>query len=157
MSQNLTDLITKTLGVVQSAPVAYPAKASSVGWGPSRPTPLYQFSIDVSRPEYGTAYVTAADASDAFDNVTSADINWNNCGDVDWDSSTVEQVEDIPDNQDELDEWDDQYGTKYTYSGHPMCSECENELPHSQLTTDPDDANCWLCSECLPSTTATNE
>jgi hypothetical protein len=147
MSQNLQDLITKTLGVVPAhAPLAAPAAPKShSGWAPARPTPMYEFRVDVSRSEYGSVYVTAADASDAYDSADSGDISWDDYGDINW--GDTEQQSDDPVNQDELDEWDDQYDNKYDTDGEPKCSDCQTCYKASELTPNDDD-DAWYCADC---------
>lgn len=147
MSQNLQDLITKTLGVVHTAPAAPKFAASAV---PERPEPEYEFRISVYRNEYGSAYIRATSADAAFDQASSDDIQWDDCGDIQWDGADTEQVDDEPVNQDELDDWDDKYGNKYTAEGTPKCSGCnwETSNPTQKLRLNPDDDNEWFCEDC---------
>lgn len=145
MSDNLQDLITKTLGVVHTAPAAPKFASSAV---PERPEPEYEFRISVYRNEYGSAYIRATSAHAAFDLVSSDDVNWDDCGDIEWDGADTEQMEDDPVNQDELDAWDEKYGSKYTHDGSPKCSGCEDEMSEKKLKQSPNDDNEWFCEDC---------
>jgi hypothetical protein len=145
MSENLQDLITKTLGVVPTAPISAP-KAPVKHYGiPDRPTPRYEYRVSVSRTEYGTAYVTAASDDDVYDAVY--EVDWIDSGDESYDD--YELVDDEPVNLGALEEWDSQYGHKYDHDSDPKCTNCEDNYPLSSLHVDPDDAReSWYCASC---------
>lgn len=147
MSQNLQDLITKTLGVVHTAPAAPKFASSAV---PERPEPEYEFRISVYRSEYGSAYIRATSAGAAFDLVGSDDISWEDYGDVNWEDACTEQVDDDPVNLKDIEEWDEKYGDKYSHDGTPKCSGCgwETSFPQQELTLNPDDDTEWFCKDC---------
>lgn len=148
MSQNLQDLITKTLGVVQTAPAATAPAAPKFASSPERPEPQYEFRISVVRLEYGGAVITASSPKEAFDLAGSEDIDWYKTGDTDWDSADTEQISNHPVNQDEIDEWDDKYGRKYTADGDPKCTACDEEMSENKLRPSPLDDNEWFCDDC---------
>jgi hypothetical protein len=145
MSDNLQDLITKTLGVVHTAPAAPKFASSAV---PERPEPEYEFRISVYRSEYGSAYIRATSADAAFDQASSDDIQWDDCGEIQWDGADTEQMDDEPVNQQEIDEWDDKYGRKYTSEGTPKCTACDDEMSEKKLRQSPNDDNEWFCDDC---------
>lgn len=161
MTQNLSDIIAAKLGMVEpvvTMPKASPVSSSSgkttTGWAPPRPVPLYSFRVEVSRNEYGVTYVTAATAEDAA--MQWDEVDWCDCGDAEVDS--VEQDTNEPDNEDELEAWDCEYGSKHGTDGSPKCSSCEDEFSSSvYLTQDPKDDHAWYCDDCCPNHITTED
>lgn len=145
-TNDLQALITATLGVEPTAPVVQ-YKTKQV---PSRPEPLYEFDVSFSKYESGSATVQATGNDDAWSQANDIgydEICWSE--DPEVDTNDISKLSDTPTNQDELDEWDEQYGGKYDHDGDPICSECEDSCPLEMLTDDPDDASRWLCKDCL--------
>lgn len=150
MSDNLQDLIARSLGVVPQAPAAtaYTPSPKKLGAVPPKPEPQYEYRISVSRQEYGSVYITSTSTDSAFDEATADDIQWDDCGDIDWDASEVEQTSYTPENQSEIDDWEASYGTKYTDDGEPKCSDCGYEYAVNDLKLNPTDDNEWFCTDC---------
>jgi len=149
---NLNDDIQKILGV---APAPPPVPVFSYkppqyeDWCPQRPTPKYQYTVDVYSSRYASVTVEAADKSDARDLAWAYD-DWD-WEDGDMDISNVELDDKTPVNQSDLDDWDEEYGQMYTEDGEPMCSECNDAFGSAtELTPDADDHNRWYCATCAP-------
>lgn len=138
-------------------PIQYAAAASVATKVavPERPTPLYEFDVRVSRNEYGSATIIAADADDASMQLSYTDIDWYDSGDYVIDDITQDGL--TPHNQDELDEWDENYAAKYTHDGYPKCSHCDEETAFGDLRDDPNDDTQWLCPECHLSSLSDHE
>lgn len=138
--------IAAALGVKPGAVPAPPAPKAPATTAPSRPEPVYEFTLDVCRYEYGSVTVNATSVSDATSNYDDTDIYWSDYGDIEvnnWEKS------DEPTNQDDLDEWDWQYGTRFDHDGDPKCSECLDCCAAEDLTTDPADDERWYCAGCF--------
>lgn len=144
---SLESHLSTILGVVEPPRVAAASRAESV---PERPQPLYEYRITVYRHEYGTAFITATNASDALDQCQSEDIDWSESGDIEWHGADTEQESDEPVNRDDIEAWDDQYGNRYDAEGDPKCSNCDSNYPADKLAIDPDDSNAWYCCDCAP-------
>lgn len=145
---NLSHDISTLLGL-HAAPVAAPTPRTRTDTVPERPVPLYEYRLDATRSEYGVAYVQAADPSDAYDQAYDADIDWHDCGDTEFDNA--EKQSDDPSNQDDIDEWDEEYGTRYDHDGDPKCSDCENSYSSADALTMPEGVtDAWYCDVCLP-------
>jgi hypothetical protein len=112
---DLTNTLMATLGVTPTpTPVVRPP-APAV---PPRPEPLYEFSVEVHRTEYGSATIQATSKQDVYNQMWDVDFHWYDCGDTD--TSDVTQESDEPSNQHEIDEWDELYAEEYDYDGHPL-------------------------------------
>lgn len=141
--------ISKILGVVpQPKPVPTPTTSVSAS-APARPEPLYRYTIDVSRTEYGSITVDATDKAHARDIAWGEVIEWTDYSD-DVEYNDVQRDDDAPTNQDELDEWDAEYGNKYTEYGEPMCSSCCESYEEDELTEDKQTSSAWYCCHCAP-------
>lgn len=134
--------------VAAAAPITSPFSKNKNSWAPPRPAELYEYRVDVTRSEYGSAFITAESADSAFEQVSSGDIDWNDSGDIDWDSANTERSGDEPANQDELDEWDAKFGNKFDIDGEPKCSDCEDNFRAEDLVQDPGDSHAWYCDSC---------
>lgn len=150
----LNDHIQQLLGVVPPppAPKTTPSVVSvgKSSWAPERPTPLFSFTISVSRTEYGSVSINAASASEAYDEAALDDVYWYDCGSADWGDAELDSHD--PVNQNDLDEWDEEYGDRFDTDGQPKCSDCGDCFDDvSDLTPDPDcPTSRWLCKDCLP-------
>jgi hypothetical protein len=97
----------KTMTQKQLADVIAEKLGMSTQPSPPRPEPRYEYTVNVYRTQYGTVTVTAKDEFEALKLAYQADVFWYDCGKEEF--GDLEEV-DGPVNQDELDEWDEQYG-----------------------------------------------
>lgn len=141
--------IQKILGVVPPPPppAPEPKKMNWKDWAPARPEPLYQFTVSMSKSQYGTVTVHATDKHDAQEQ------GWHNEPD-DWEDGDVDiyQVDkddEEPVNQADIESWDDQYGAKYDIDGQPLCSECGTTVSAAAELTSNAEGDRWFCASCL--------
>lgn len=143
---SLDDTLSTILGVVEPPPAPKVARAKHRA--PPKPTPMYEFRVRLSRVEYGTAWVTAADEEDARDDY--GDVDWYDSGDTEVDD--VERESDEPANQDDLDHWEAEYGDRFDEDGDPICSDCASPLNANELA-DVSSNDPWYCADCAQSHT----
>ena len=154
MSTDLTDLITKTLGVVPTPAVAVPkakakVKYSSEEYAPARPLELYEYRVEYVRSQYSLITVQASSADEASEIASGMDIDVEDVGYGDWDESNVEKESSYCVNEEEIEEWDDLYGDKYDTDGSPKCTECGDNYAKSDLF-ESEDGSAWYCEDCRP-------
>lgn len=139
--------IQKILGVVPELPVPVPRKA--IKWTDfvsERPNPRYLYTVSVYKSLYASVTFEAYDKPDAREMAWShIDWDWE---DGDFDIADVNQDDNLPVNQAEIDSWDEQYGNQYDMDGRPMCSECGNAAYAADELTSVGEKR-WLCSSCL--------
>jgi hypothetical protein len=145
-SQDLTTSVLSALGIVPHSKAQQ--QTAGCGWAPPRPAPVYDWIVYFSRPEYGTAIVCAGSQHEAVEEAYGAEVDWDDYGDSEI--SDVEKQQQTPENQDDLDSWDDTYASKYAPNGAPSCSNCLVAFDSSDsLVPSPDGAE-WFCEDCEP-------
>lgn len=146
---DLNDQLKQVLGVVPPPPPPTPVLDFDIEpFVEERPAPKYQYKVTFVMKTYGTVFVEAEDETEAEEDAWHYDIDWEDVDYSDADHVETELDDDEIVNQDEIDEWDEEFGARYAHDGTPKCTRCGAPHAAHELTLNAD-RDAWYCAPCL--------